>query len=73
MIDCIRYTTRIGINLHFEFRLDCLYTFQMFFQRSLLLVTVEHCPISSMLEGGIKRIARMIKCLLVWFEVSTHI
>ena len=27
MIDCIRYTTRIGIKLHFEFRLDCLYIF----------------------------------------------
>ena len=26
-----------------------------------------------MLEGGMKRKARMIKCLLVWFEVSTHI
>ena len=30
---------------HFEFRLDCLYTFQMFSQRSLFLVTVEHWPV----------------------------
>ena len=36
--------TPIGMKLHFECRLDCLYTFQMFSQRSLLLVTVEHCP-----------------------------
>ena len=43
MIDCIRYTIRTGIKLHFEFRLDCLYSFQMFSQKSLLLVTVEHC------------------------------
>ena len=43
MIGCIRYTTRIGIKLHFEFRLDCLYTFQMFSQKSLLLITVERC------------------------------
>ena len=25
-----------------------------------------------MLEGGMRRNARMIKCLLVWFEVSTQ-
>ena len=28
--------------------------------------------LSSMLEGGMKRNARMIECLLVWFEVSIH-
>ena len=45
MIDCIRYTTHIGIKRQFEFRLDCLYSFQMFSQNSLFLVTVEHCPV----------------------------
>ena len=40
----IWYTTRNGIKLHFEFRSDCLYTFQMFSQKSLFLVTEEHCP-----------------------------
>ena len=29
--------------------------------------------LSSILEVGMKRNARMVKCLLVWFEVSTHI